>query len=62
MRKKKNLWGVVMAAGVGVLTYMIYGIGKLEGKGEAYGDCANMLQEVFDGTQITCEVSKEEES
>lgn len=52
MRKKKDLWGIFMAAGVGVVTGMIYYAGKLTGKGEAYGECANMLQEAIVSAEI----------
>lgn len=48
MRLNKNdVWGLCMAAGTAVITGLVYFTGKLAGKGEAYGECAEMLQEAI---------------
>lgn len=44
MFKKIDIAGLAMAAGVGIVTGMIYFCGKLSGKGEAYGDIVKMLE------------------
>ena len=45
---KKDLPGLAMAAGVGVLTGMIYLVGKFTGESNAYGNCNAMLQDLVE--------------
>lgn len=51
MRKKLDLFGILVPLGVGVITGMVYIVGKLTGRSEAYNDCANMLQEAITEAQ-----------
>lgn len=39
----KDAVGAALSAGVGVLTFMIYKVGKSAGKIDAYADCSNQL-------------------
>lgn len=50
--KKDDIWGVGMAVGVAVITGLTYFVGKLSGKGEAYGECADMLKEAIESAEI----------
>lgn len=43
---KTDVWGVVLSAGVGVITALIYFTGKFGGKAEAYGECSDQLMEL----------------
>lgn len=45
---KKNWFGVAMAAGFGILGWLTYKGGKLDGQVEAYSDCYDMLSEVVE--------------
>jgi len=40
---KHDVWGIVLSAGVGIITGMIYFAGKAAGGSEAYAECANMI-------------------
>lgn len=53
--RKNDVWGICMSLGVGIVTGLIYFAGKLAGKSEAYGDCADMLREAVE----TCNESEE---
>lgn len=45
---KKDLPGLAMSAGVGVLVGMIYLMGKCTGEANAYEDCNQMLQPIVE--------------
>lgn len=45
---KKDLPGLAMAAGVGVLTGLIYLAGKCTGEVNAYEDCGRMLADIVE--------------
>lgn len=45
---KKDLAGVALSAGVGIVTYMIYQVGKCAGKIDAYGDCSKQLRDLVE--------------
>lgn len=45
MKRKHNLVGLAMAAGVGITTGLIYFLGKLDGKCEAYHFIADCMEE-----------------
>lgn len=49
--KKDDVWGIGMAVGVAVITGLTYFVGKLSGKGEAYGECFDMLKEAIESVQ-----------
>ena len=49
--KKDDVWGIGMAVGVAVITGLTYFGGKLSGKGEAYGECSEMLKEAIEAAQ-----------
>ena len=48
---KKNWFGVVMAAGFGILGWLTYKGGKLDGELEAWTECHNMLTETIEDIQ-----------
>lgn len=50
MRKKVDLFGILAPVGIGVVTGLVYIVGKLKGQHEAYTDCANMLREGLKNT------------
>lgn len=45
---KKDIAGMMLSAGVGVVTYMIYHVGKCAGKIDAYSDCSNQLKTIVE--------------
>ena len=47
MKLKMDFWGVMLAAGVGLVTGMVYMTGKASGKSEAYGEIAKCLEEAI---------------
>ena len=49
--RKKDFFCVFVGLGVCAITGIVYYVGKLLGKADAYGDCANMLQEAIEAAQ-----------
>lgn len=48
---KRDIWGFVLSAMVGVCTGIIYFAGKSSGKIDAYQDCTNQLQTAIEKAQ-----------
>lgn len=48
---KRDIWGFVLSAMVGVCAGFTYFAGKSSGKIDAYQDCANQLQTAIDKAQ-----------
>ena len=40
---KKDIWGIIFASGIGVVTFLTYKIGKTEGMIQANEETINML-------------------
>lgn len=53
MKKKNNIVGLIMSAGVGIATGLIYFIGKLDGRCEAFTDVANEMQKLIKESEKT---------
>ena len=45
---KKDIWGIVFATGVGVLTWMVYDMGKLSGEHQAYTETNEWLNALLE--------------
>jgi hypothetical protein len=46
MKKKNNITGLALSAGVGIVTGLIYFLGKLDGRCEAFTEVANEFEKL----------------
>ena len=52
MIKKHDWFGILAPIGMAVITGLVYIDGKLIGKAEAYGECADMIKETIESVDL----------